>query len=406
MSAPSAKQATHVAVLGSTGTIGINTLDVIRRHPQRYKVAALTAHRNLVRLYQQCLEFKPQYAVMNDVQTAAELQQRLYAAGLATEVLTGAAGLEQVAALSDVDCVMAAIVGAAGLLPTLAAVRAGKRVLLANKEALVMAGQLFMQAVQEGHAQLLPIDSEHNAVFQCMSHGLEPDGAQCGLGRAGAVRIVLTASGGPFRDLPLSTLQDVTPAQACAHPNWVMGRKISVDSATMMNKGLEIIEASWLFSCRPDQIEVLLHPQSVVHSMVVFTDGSVLAQLGNPDMRTPIAHALAWPERITSGVRALDLVEVARLEFCKLDPARYPCLCLAFDALRAGGTSTTILNAANEVAVENFLDEQIGFTDIPRVIEHTLESVAATDAVSLGVILAADRAARIAAGEYIAALTH
>jgi 1-deoxy-D-xylulose-5-phosphate reductoisomerase len=406
MSAPLAKQATHVTVLGSTGTIGINTLDVIRRHPQRYKVAALTAHRNLVRLYQQCLEFKPQYAVMNDVQTAAELQQRLYAAGLATEVLTGAAGLEQVAELSDVDCVMAAIVGAAGLLPTLAAVRAGKRVLLANKEALVMAGQLFMQAVQEGHAQLLPIDSEHNAVFQCMSHGLEPNGAPCGLGRAGAVRIVLTASGGPFRDLPLSALQDVTPAQACAHPNWVMGRKISVDSATMMNKGLEVIEASWLFNCRPDQIEVLLHPQSVVHSMVVFTDGSVLAHLGNPDMRTPIAHALAWPERITSGVRALDLVEVARLEFCKLNPARYPCLRLAFDALRAGGTSTTILNAANEVAVENFLDEQIGFTDIPRVIEHTLESVAATEAVSLGVILAADRAARIAAGEYIAALTH
>ncbi|HKF94405.1 MAG TPA: 1-deoxy-D-xylulose-5-phosphate reductoisomerase, partial [Gammaproteobacteria bacterium] len=279
----------------------------------------------------------------------------------------------------------------------------GKRVLLANKEALVMAGELFMREVCGGCAELLPIDSEHNAVFQCMPQGLlPPSGGNTGLERAGAERILLTASGGPFRDLPLSALGDVTPAQACAHPNWVMGRKISVDSATMMNKGLEVIEACWLFGCRPDQIEVVLHPQSVVHSLVAFADGSMLAQLGNPDMRTPIAHALAWPERITSGVRRLNLIEVARLEFRELDPARFPCLPFAFDALRAGGTSTAILNAANEVAVQSFLNQQISFTAIPRVIEHALERVDSVEANSLDVILAADHTARAAADDYIA----
>lgn len=395
-------QATRITVLGSTGTIGVNTLDIIRRHPDRYQVAALTAHQDVNRLSQQCLEFRPLFAVMSDVHKAGELDRELREAGCATVVLAGADGLEQVAALPEADCVMAAIVGAAGLLPTLAAARAGKRVLLANKEALVMAGALFMREVRDGCAELLPIDSEHNAVFQCMPQGRSTGDADEGLKRAGAERIVLTASGGPFRDLPLSALSGVTPAQACAHPNWVMGRKISVDSATMMNKGLEVIEACWLFGCRPDQIEVVLHPQSVVHSMVAFADGSVLAQLGNPDMRTPIAHALAWPDRIASGVRALDLVEVARLEFRALDPARFPCLPLAFDALRAGGTSTTILNAANEIAVQSFLNEEIGFTAIPKVIEHALERVDCTQADSLEVILAADNAARAAAGDYIA----
>ncbi|HKH19420.1 MAG TPA: 1-deoxy-D-xylulose-5-phosphate reductoisomerase [Gammaproteobacteria bacterium] len=399
----SAAKAKKVTVLGSTGTIGVNTLNVIRRHPARYKVAALTAHQDVTRLYQQCLEFKPPYAVMGDQDKARELDRELRQAGLRIEVLAGAAGLEQIAALTDADCVMAAIVGAAGLLPTLAAARAGKRVLLANKEALVMAGELFMREVCGGCAELLPIDSEHNAVFQCMPQGLlPPSGGNTGLERAGAERILLTASGGPFRDLPLSALGDVTPAQACAHPNWVMGRKISVDSATMMNKGLEVIEACWLFGCRPDQIEVVLHPQSVVHSLVAFADGSMLAQLGNPDMRTPIAHALAWPERITSGVRRLNLIEVARLEFRELDPARFPCLPFAFDALRAGGTSTAILNAANEVAVQSFLNQQISFTAIPRVIEHALERVDSVEANSLDVILAADHAARAAADDYIA----
>jgi 1-deoxy-D-xylulose-5-phosphate reductoisomerase len=389
-----------VTVLGSTGSIGVNTLDVIRRHPRRYRVVALAARRDTARLYQQCIEFKPLCAAVSDPDKAAELSERLLQTGLDIEVLAGADGLERVARHPESDCVMAAIVGAAGLLPTLAAAQAGKRVLLANKEALVMAGQLFMQAVADGRAELLPIDSEHNAIFQCL-----PRGAQGSLAQTGVEHIWLTASGGPFRDLPLGALSDVTPAQACAHPNWVMGRKISVDSATMMNKGLEVIEACWLFDCRPEQVRVLLHPQSVVHSMVAFADGSVLAQLGNPDMRTPIAHALGWPQRISSGAKALNPVEIACLEFRALEPERYPCLALAFEALRVGGTATTVLNAANEIAVQCFLDEQIGFMDIPRVIERTLEQVAPVQADSLETILAADAQARAVAGERIAAIS-
>jgi 1-deoxy-D-xylulose-5-phosphate reductoisomerase len=384
----------------------VNTLDVIGRHPDRYRVTALTAHVDSARLYQQCLDHKPACAVMKDGRKAHELYHQLRRAGLDVEVLAGPKGLEQVASQPDTHCVMAAIVGAAGLLPTLAAAHAGKRVLLANKEALVMAGSLFMQQVRDGKAQLLPIDSEHNAVFQCLPHSLQTqgphkNGRQGALATAGVERIVLTASGGPFRDMPLPELRSVTPAQACAHPNWAMGRKISVDSATMMNKGLEVIEACWLFDCCPEQVQVVLHPQSVVHSMVAFADGSVLAQLGNPDMRTPIAHALAWPERISSGVRPLNLIDIARLEFFALEPERFPCLRLAYQALRAGGTSTAVLNAANEVAVHSFLSENIRFTDIPRVIEHTLEQVAPTQADSLSAILAADQAARAAAENYI-----
>src|SRR5215208_4089634 len=401
----SAAKAKKVTVLGSTGTIGVNTLNVIRRHPARYKVAALTAHQDVTRLYQQCLEFKPPYAVMGDQDKARELDRELRQAGLRIEVLAGAAGLEQIAALTDADCVMAAIVGAAGLLPTLAAARAGKRVLLANKEALVMAGELFMREVCGGCAELLPIDSEHNAVFQCMPQGLlPPSGGNTGLERAGAERILLTASGGPFRDLPLSALGDVTPAQACAHPNWVMGRKISVDSATMMNKGLEVIEARWLFDVAPERIEVLIHPQSIVHSLVEYADGSMISQLSNPDMRVPIAHALAWPERIASGAQPLDLASIRHLSFEKPDLQRFPCLGLAYQALRTGGTAPAVLNAANEVAVEAFLAGRLPFTGIPGVIAGTLESVPARAADDLGAIMAADAHARRAASARILAI--
>jgi 1-deoxy-D-xylulose-5-phosphate reductoisomerase len=387
-----------ITILGSTGSIGTSTLDVIRRHPDRYRVIALAARRDVGRLCQQCVEFKPTCVAMSDAAKAGELSERLQQVGLDINVLAGPHGLEEVARHPDADTVMAAVVGAAGLLPTLAAARAGKRVLLANKEALVMGGALFMRAVADGRAELLPVDSEHNAIFQCLPHG-----SRTGL-VTGVERIVLTASGGPFRELLLTELRDVTPAQACAHPNWVMGRKISVDSATMMNKGLEVIEACWLFDCGVEQVEVVLHPQSVVHSMVAFADGSVLAQLGRPDMRTPIAHALAWPERIDSGVKPLNLIDVARLEFCVLDPERYPCLRLAQEAQRAGGTATAILNAANEVAVQSFLDKKIGFTDIPRVIEQTLERVSVVRADSLEAILSADSQARATAGECIAAI--
>ncbi|MGI8740153.1 MAG: 1-deoxy-D-xylulose-5-phosphate reductoisomerase [Gammaproteobacteria bacterium] len=397
-----------VAVLGSTGTIGVNTLDVIRRHPDRFHVAALAANQDVDTLYGQCVEHRPQSAVMRDAGKADELRGRLRTAGLRIEVFAGDAGLEQIARDIDVESVMAAIVGAAGLLPTMAAAKAGKRVLLANKESLVMAGSLLMRTVRDNHACLLPIDSEHNAVFQCLPPGCQAANApasvaRTGLHTAGVKQILLTASGGPFRDMPLSELESVTPAQACAHPNWKMGRKISVDSATMMNKGLEVIEACWLFDCHPEQVQVVLHPQSVVHSLVAFVDGSVLAELGNPDMRTPIAHALAWPARIASGVRALDLVEVGKLDFLPLEAARFPCLGLAYDALRAGGTATTVLNAANEVAVQSFLDEQIAFMDIPRVIDHTLTRIAPTRADELSAILGADQAARAMAAQYIAA---
>ena len=388
-----------VAILGSTGSIGVSTLDVLQRHADRFQVVALTAHRDVETLFQQCLIHEPAYAVMADLDCAGMLRDRLQSAGRSVEVLAGAVGLERVAALPEVGYVMAAIVGAAGLLPTLAAARAGKRVLLANKEALVMAGPLFMAAVREHGAELLPIDSEHNAIFQCLPPAFPTEG----LDRLGVRRILLTGSGGPFRVTPLDQLPDVTPEQACAHPNWRMGRKISVDSATMMNKGLEVIEAHWLFGASPKRIEVVIHPQSVIHSMVEYQDGSVLAQLGHPDMRTPIAHALAWPRRLTSGVAFLDFTQMAKLEFQAPDFARFPCLKLAFAALAEGGTTPAILNAANEIAVQAFLDQKIRFTDIAAVVQYALEQVNKSAATSLAVILDADAQARAAASDWIAA---
>jgi 1-deoxy-D-xylulose-5-phosphate reductoisomerase len=387
-----------VTILGSTGSIGVNTLDVLARHPDRFRVVALTANRNSEALFEQCRLYQPQFAVMADPVAAEQLQTRLRAAGQPVEVLAGSAGLERVAALPEVRHVMAAIVGAAGLLPTLAAARAGKRVLLANKEALVIAGSLFMAAVREHGAELLPIDSEHNAIFQCLPPGF----ANAGLEAAGVRRILLTGSGGPFRTTPLEQLAAVTPDQACAHPNWKMGRKISVDSATLMNKGLEVIEAHWLFGASPEQIEVVVHPQSVIHSMVEYVDGSVLAQLGNPDMRTPIAHALAWPQRLGSGVAFLDFTQLATLEFQAPDFDRFPCLQLAFAALETGGTAPAILNAANEIAVQAFLERRICFTAIAAVVEWALERVAVSAVETLTTILAADAAARMAANEWIA----
>ncbi len=378
-----------IAVLGSTGTIGVNTLDVLARHPGRYRVTALTANGNVGRLAEQCRHWQPLWAVVADPRQAPELARAVGADCPGTELLAGPEALAMVASAAPTDCVMAAIVGAAGLLPTLAAARAGKRVLLANKEALVMSGRLFMDAVRGGGAQLLPIDSEHNAVFQC----LPPDFAR-GMDATGVSRILLTASGGPFRRTPLAELAHVTPEQAVAHPNWVMGRKISVDSATMMNKGLEVIEAHWLFDAAPDRIDVVLHPQSVIHSLVQYVDGSVLAQLGNPDMRTPIAHALAWPERIASGVGPLELAAIGRLDFEPPDEQRFPCLRLAREALAAGGTATAILNAANEVAVAAFLDRAIGYLEIARLIDDALERVPARAAESLDVILEDDALAR------------
>ncbi len=381
-----------ITVLGATGSIGVSTLDVLARHPERYRVVALSANTQIERLFEQCLAHSPRYAVMVDSSAAEQLEMKLRARGSDTEVLSGVEGLERIAALDEVDYVMAAIVGAAGLPPTLAAARKGKRILLANKEALVMSGHLFMEEVRSHGAELLPIDSEHNAIFQCMP----PNFAQ-GLQQSGVRQILLTASGGPFRTTPLDELESVTPAQAVAHPNWSMGRKISVDSATMMNKGLEVIEACWLFNTDPAHIQVVLHPQSVIHSMVAYHDGSVLAQLGNPDMRTPIAHALAWPERIESGVADLNIFDVARLDFEAADLNRFPCLRLAIDSMEAGGTAPAILNAANEIAVEAFLNEQIGFTAIAKVIEQTLAQVARRDADRLETIFEADAEARVMA---------
>lgn len=386
-----------LTVLGSTGSIGVNTLAVAARHPARYRILALTANTNVDRLFQQCLAHRPEYAVLADQEAALELQRRLRQKARRITVLAGPEEVARVAALAEVDYVMAAIVGAAGLLPTLAAARAGKRVLLANKEALVMAGRLFMDTARDNRAELLPIDSEHNAIFQCLPAGFDPADPGPGPARFGVKKILLTASGGPFRALAPEQLARVTPEQACRHPNWVMGRKISVDSATMMNKGLEIMEACWLFQARPEDIEVVLHPESVIHSMVQYADGSVLAQLGNPDMRTPIAHGLAWPERIEAGVKALDLFEIARLRFERPDPARFPCLDLARGAIRAGGTAGAILNAANEVAVHEFLQKRLRFTDIAGVIETVLRAIPATAADSLAAILEADRRARAAA---------
>jgi 1-deoxy-D-xylulose-5-phosphate reductoisomerase len=386
-----------VVILGSTGSIGISTLDVIARHPDRFKVVALTAHRQLERLFDQIMACAPSYAVIADAAAAAQLTAKLQRAGSNTEVLHGAGALEQVAALPEADTVMAAIVGIAGLRATLAAVKAGKRVLLANKEALVTAGPLFMAAVREHKALLIPIDSEHNAIFQALPREFSGD-----LGLAGVRRILLTASGGPFRETPPEKLSAVTPEQACAHPKWVMGRKISVDSATMMNKGLEIIEASWLFNAAEHQIEVVIHPESVVHSLVEYLDGSVLAQLGNPDMRTPIAQALAYPDRITAGVGYLDLAATGRLNFSAPDETRFPCLRLARAALRQGGCAPAVLNAANERAVAAFLESQMRFDQIPQLIEDVMAGIGAAPLTDLADVFDADRRARICADGWLA----
>lgn len=390
----------QICVLGATGSIGLSTLDVIARHPERYQVFALTGFSRVAELKVLCLQHRPAFAVTADEASARVLREALRAAGLSTEVLSGEAGLCEVAAHPQVDAVMAAIVGAAGLRPTLSAVRAGKKVLLANKEALVMSGDLFMQAVRDSGSTLLPIDSEHNAIFQC----LPVDHAR-GLEAVGVRRILLTASGGPFRETPLAQLAHVSPEQACAHPNWSMGRKISVDSASMMNKGLELIEACWLFAARADQIEVVIHPQSVIHSLVDYVDGSVLAQLGNPDMRTPIASALAWPERIDSGVAPLDLFSVARLDFQRPDEQRFPCLRLARQAAEVGGSAPAMLNAANEVAVAAFLERRIRFTDIASMIEEVLQHEAAVAVESLDAVFAADIQARSLANRWLSRFT-
>lgn len=386
----------QITVLGATGSIGLSTLDVIARHPERYQVFALSGFARLSELQALCVRHAPRFAVVPEQNAAQVLQESLRAAGLVTRVLVGEEGLCQVASDPEVDTVMAAIVGAAGLRPTLAAVEAGKKILLANKEALVMSGALFMHAVRKSGSVLLPIDSEHNAIFQCM-----PQDFSRGLGQVGVRRILLTASGGPFRQTPLAQLSDVSPDQACAHPTWSMGRKISVDSASMMNKGLELIEACWLFDARPSQVEVVIHPQSVIHSLVDYVDGSVLAQLGNPDMRTPIANALAWPERIDSGVAPLDLFAVARLDFEAPDEDRFPCLRLARQAAEAGNSAPAMLNAANEVAVAAFLDGRVRYLEIASIIEEVLnlEPVVAVD--DLEAVFTADAKARVLASQWL-----
>jgi len=389
-----------ICVLGSTGSIGISTLDVIARHPDRYRVVALTAHKNAEELFRQCLVHKPDYAVVVDSKQAQILNQRLKDSSIFNvTVLSESPALEEVVQLSEVDSVMAAIVGAAGLMPTLAAARAGKTILLANKEALVMSGILFMEAITRSGAQLLPIDSEHNAIFQCM-----PANYCAGYTSKTVRRILLTASGGPFRTIPLDQLVNVTPEQAVAHPNWEMGKKISVDSATMMNKGLELIEACLLFSLPDDNIEVVLHPQSVIHSMVDYVDGTVLAQMGNPDMRIPIAHALAWPDRFESGAEPLNLLDVQRLDFEPPDEIRFPCLRLARQAVREGGIMPTVLNAANEIAVSAFLERRIGFSEIANSVDHTLGLFPQNSADSLEMVLESDQKARQISDKFINSL--
>ena len=384
-----------ITLLGATGSIGVSTLDVIARHPERYSVFALTAHSQVDKLAAQCLQFNPQYAVVGDQQSATRLQTLLRSSGCATEVLWGRESLSQVASDTAVDTVMAAIVGAAGLLPTLAAVHARKKILLANKESLVMAGGLFMQAVADSGSVLLPIDSEHNAIFQCLPEDFKTSAD------SGVKKLLLSASGGPFRGWSVEQMLAVTPEQACAHPNWSMGRKISVDSATLMNKGLELIEACWLFDMPASDIEVVVHPQSIIHSLVQYVDGSVLAQLGNPDMRTPIAHALAWPERIDAGVADLNLFDVARLDFEKPDLDCFPCLAIATAAAEAGKNAPAILNAANEVAVQAFLDNRISFMQIASVVEQTLNNQHLIEPESLAAVQECDEQARLYSSAYI-----
>lgn len=393
------KTVRQITILGSTGSIGESTLDVIARHPDRFRVAALTAHKNVEKMLLQCQRFRPCYAVMLDTESAEQLAKAIQVAGIDTEVLSGIESLEKVASLPEVNTVMAAIVGAAGIRPTFAAARTGKLVLLANKETLVMAGRIFMDLVKQHGATLLPIDSEHNAIYQSLPHRFNGD-----LAAVGVSRILLTASGGPFRCSPLASLEKVTPEQACAHPNWDMGQKISVDSATMMNKGLEVIEAHWLFDAAPDKIQVVIHPQSVIHSMVAYIDGSVIAQLGNPDMRTPIAHAMGYPDRIESGVSALDMFKVAHLDFEQPDFERFPCLRLAYQALGAGGNMPAVLNAANEIAVESFLKRRMSFTAIPTMIAHVMQTVKQEEITTLDDVLRTDRLARDVALEWLESL--
>lgn len=384
----------QLTLLGSTGSIGCSTLDVVRHNPETFAVTALVAGKNVARMVEQCLEFTPRYAVMDDDVSARQLKSALAQYGSRTEVLSGQQAACDMAALDEVDQVMAAIVGAAGLLPTLAAIRAGKTVLLANKESLVTCGRLFMEAVKHSGAQLLPVDSEHNAIFQSLPQPFQHNLGYADLEQNGVMSILLTGSGGPFRETPLSELAAMTPDQACRHPNWSMGRKISVDSATMMNKGLEYIEARWLFNASADQMEVLIHPQSVIHSMVRYQDGSVLAQLGEPDMRTPIAHTMAWPNRVVSGAKPLDFSMLSALTFCAPDYDRYPCLKLAMDAFEQGQAATTALNAANEVTVAAFLDSAIRFTDIAALNLSVLEKMDLREPQSIDDVLAVDKLAR------------
>lgn len=380
----------NITILGATGSIGASTLDILARHTDQYTLFAACAHSSVAKLWSICQQFQPRFAVMADENSAEQLRQKINEAGLPIEVLSGEAGLVTVSEHTTTDCVVAAIVGAAGLLPTIAAARAGKRILLANKESLVMAGALFMQAVHDGGATLIPVDSEHNALFQAM-----PPGYVCGQTPCGVSRLILTASGGPFSALSQEKLQEVTPAQAVAHPNWSMGPKISVDSATMMNKGLEVIEAHWLFKMPPAHIEVLVHPQSIVHSLVEYLDGSQLAQLGVPDMRTPIACALSWPQRISAGVPRLDLASIGQLTFAAPDLQRFPCLSLAYQAIEQGGAASTILNAANEFAVAAFLQGKIPFTAIAATIEDALTQLPASDSCdSLEALVAMDQLTR------------
>ena len=387
----------RIALLGATGSIGGSALDVIARHPDRFRAVALTAHRDVDKLVQLCVATRPEVAVVADESRHDALARGLRDAGLETRALAGAAALDEVASLPQVDCVLAAIVGAAGLRSTLAAARAGKRILLANKEAVVVAGELLAAALRDGGGTVLPVDSEHNALFQCLPAGYARDPA-----RHGVERLVLTASGGPFRGRSAASLANVTPDEACAHPNWRMGRKISVDSATLMNKGLEVIEAQWLFGLPPEQIEVVVHPQSIVHALVGYSDGSTLAQLGNPDMRTAIAHALAWPERVAAGVAPLDLVRLGRLDFLVPDEEAFPCLGLAYRALRAGGTAPATLNAANEVAVEAFLNGLLDFPGISRTVTATLDELAPRPVATLPALLEADALARAVAARHVA----
>ena len=384
----------RLAVLGSTGSIGCNTLDVVRHNPEKFTVTALVAGKNVARMVEQCLEFAPRYAVMDDALSAQAVKLALREHGSLTEVLSGQQAACDVAALDDVDQVMAAIVGAAGLLPTLAAIRAGKVILLANKESLVTCGRLFLEAVKQHHARLLPVDSEHNAIFQSLPQSFQSNLGYADLAQHGVSSILLTGSGGPFRETPISELSAMTPDQACRHPNWSMGRKISVDSATMMNKGLEYIEARWLFNASVQQMEVLIHPQSVIHSMVRYQDGSVLAQLGEPDMRTPIANTMAWPHRVVSGAKPLDFCKMGSLSFSEPDYARYPCLKLAMEAFEQGQAATTALNAANEIAVAAFLDGQIRFTDIAAVNLAVLEHLELSEPQSVEAVMEIDVRAR------------